>query len=46
VENVRHTVNEITARSEVLAGLVEDGRLLVVGGVYDLATGEITWLGS
>lgn len=43
-ENVRLTVNEITARSEVLASLVEDGKLLVVGGVYDLATGEITWL--
>lgn len=46
VENVRHTVNEITSRSPVLAGLVEDGKLIVVGGVYDLATGEIAWLDS
>ncbi|TVS07704.1 MAG: carbonic anhydrase [Phycisphaerales bacterium] len=46
IENVRHTVNEVTARSAVLAGLVEDGKLIVVGGVYDLTTGEITWLDS
>lgn len=46
IENVRHTVNEISARSPVLAGLIAEGKLLVVGGVYDLASGEITWLES
>jgi carbonic anhydrase len=42
--NVRQTVADITARSEVLRGLVERGDLMVVGGVYDIATGEIDWL--
>lgn len=46
IANVQQAVNDITARSPVLAGLVAEGKLLVVGGVYDLATGEITWLDS
>jgi carbonic anhydrase len=46
IENVQKAMDDITARSPVLAGLVADGKLLVVGGVYDLATGEITWLDS
>ncbi len=29
-------------RSPVIAGLVREGKLLVVGGVYDLATGRVT----
>lgn len=43
-ENVEKTMNDITARSPVLAGLVAEGKLLIVGGVYDLATGQIAWL--
>lgn len=43
-QNVRNVVAELTGRSDVLAGLVEQGDLLVVGAVYDLATGVIRWL--
>jgi carbonic anhydrase len=46
IENVRLTINEISARSPVLAGLVAEGKLIIVGGVYDLASGKITWLES
>jgi carbonic anhydrase len=46
IENVQLAVNEITARSAVLAELVAEGRLIVVGGVYDLASGKVTWLES
>jgi carbonic anhydrase len=42
--NVVRTMNDITERSEVLAGLVEEGKLIIAGGVYDLATGEINWI--
>lgn len=44
--NVRRTVADIQSRSEVLRGLVESGDLKVVGAVYDLATGDVTWLDS
>ncbi|MGP1272038.1 MAG: carbonic anhydrase family protein [Phycisphaerales bacterium] len=46
IANVRKTVADITAESPVLAQLVSEGKLLVVGGVYDLATGQIRWLDS
>jgi carbonic anhydrase len=43
-ENVRQTQADIIARSEVIADLVASGDVAVVGGVYDLATGQVTWL--
>ncbi len=42
--NVRRTMDDLTARSEVLAGLVEEGKLIIAGGVYDLATGKVNWI--
>ncbi len=43
-ENVRRTVNDIVSESTVIAELVESGDLAVVGGIYDLASGRVTWL--
>jgi carbonic anhydrase len=43
-ENVRQTVEDILSESTVIAELVESGELLVVGGIYDLASGRVTWL--
>lgn len=45
-ENVRQTMDDILASSEVISGLVESGDVGIVGGVYDLATGRIVWLDS
>ena len=45
-ENVRRTMADILESSEVISGLVESGDLGVVGGVYDLATGHVTWMES
>ncbi len=45
-ENVRQTIADLLAQSEVISDLVESGDLLVVGGVYDLATGRVNWLDS
>ena len=41
-ENVRHQAELISEASPLIAKLVRDGRLLVAGGVYDLATGIVT----
>ncbi|MGB9359719.1 MAG: carbonic anhydrase, partial [Acidimicrobiia bacterium] len=43
-ENVRQTITDLLAQSEVISNLVEAGDLLVVGAVYDLGTGRVTWL--
>ena len=45
-ENVRRTMADILESSEVISDLVESGDLGVVGGVYDLATGQVTWMES
>lgn len=41
-ENVRMTVKDITKNSETLATLVKEGKLKVVGGMYDLNTGKVS----
>lgn len=41
--NVRHTVDQILARSEVLSSMVAKGEIGVIGGMYDLATGQVTF---
>lgn len=42
VQNVRMNVAAITRRSVVLREMVEDGDLIVVGAMYDVASGEVT----
>ncbi len=41
--NVRLVMGQITDRSPLLAGLVRDGKVAVVGGMQDLATGRVTF---
>ena len=43
-ENVRQTIADILEQSEILSTMVEAGEVMVVGGVYDLATGGVEWL--
>ena len=45
-ENVRQTITDILDQSPLIAEMVANGELLVVGGVYDLASGEVSWLDS
>ena len=40
-ENVRLTVAKAAAARPIVSGLVADGKVKVVGGVYDLATGRV-----
>jgi carbonic anhydrase/SulP family sulfate permease len=44
--NVRRTMSQIRARSPKLRGLLEDGTLLLVGGIYDVVTGRVELLDS
>jgi len=41
--NVDLTVQNILDRSPVMKGLVDEGKLVVVGAMYDLSTGQIHW---
>ncbi|PLW81362.1 carbonic anhydrase [Kineobactrum sediminis] len=43
-ENVRQTVDNILQQSAVLNELVQDGKLKVVGAMYDVSTGKVTFL--
>ena len=41
VANVRYQVRKLTQASTVIAKLIADGQLLVVGGVFDVATARV-----
>jgi len=43
-QNVKMTVDNILDRSLVLRELVDKGRLMVVGAMYDVATGKVTFM--
>ena len=43
-ENVRRAVTDITERSSVLAELKENGSIDIVGGMYDVTSGVVTFL--
>jgi carbonic anhydrase len=45
-ENVRQTVADILAESQVISEMVDAGEIAIVGGIYDLATGQVRWLES
>jgi carbonic anhydrase len=42
--NVRMVVQQLRSSTPVLSELVARGKLKIVGGVYSLQTGEVTWL--
>jgi carbonic anhydrase len=42
--NVKHTMDTIRKDSPLLAQMEKDGQLLIVGGIYDVATGKVNWL--
>jgi len=39
--NVRHTIDEIRRRSDVLAGLEKDGKIKIAGSMYQLVGGKV-----
>ncbi|HEV7300769.1 MAG TPA: carbonic anhydrase [Tepidisphaeraceae bacterium] len=42
--NVRRATVELTERSPLLAEYVKSGKLKIIGGVYDIHTGQVDWL--
>ena len=42
--NVQMVVRQLRSSTPVLSDLVAHGKLKIVGGVYSLETGEVTWL--
>lgn len=42
--NVVQTVADIRERSEVIRNLEAEGKIKVVGAMYDISTGKVTWL--
>jgi carbonic anhydrase len=43
-QNARDAASQLTARSEVLAALVEKHQLKIVAAMHDVSTGAIRWL--
>ncbi len=43
-ENVRRTIRDIREKSQVIADLEAEGKLEVVGAMYDISTGEVRFL--
>ena len=41
--NVQRTVNEIIKRSPIIAEMVENGLINIVGGMYDITLGTVTF---
>ena len=44
--NVQKTIEDIRAMSPVLAELEQEGKLKIVGAMYDIGTGKVTFLDS
>lgn len=42
--NVVHQVNELRKRQPVLSRAFKAGQIIIVGGVYDLSTGKVTYI--
>ena len=39
--NVRLVMKEISERSPILRGMLDQGKIILVGGMYDLSTGKV-----
>jgi carbonic anhydrase len=42
--NVQKTVEDLRRGSDIIGGRVRDGKLKIVGGVYNLADGKVAWV--
>lgn len=42
--NVKRTVKTITQTSTILKEMIEKGEIGIIGGIHDIATGEVTFL--
>ena len=42
-ENVRVAIEEIRAKSDILAEMEKNGEIAIIGGMYDISTGEVVF---
>jgi carbonic anhydrase len=45
-QNVRDSMHEIRERSQILRELIDSGKVGLVGGMYDVATGKVTFFAN
>lgn len=41
--NVDHTITQIRERSQILRKLEEEGTIMIIGGMYDIHSGQVTF---
>ena len=44
VSNVKNIINEIRINSQILKEMEENGEIKIIGAVYNMSTGEVTFL--
>lgn len=44
IQNVMLTISQVRAQSPVLVDLEQQGKILIVGGLYNIDTGEVTFI--
>ncbi|WP_302117982.1 bifunctional SulP family inorganic anion transporter/carbonic anhydrase [Allorhodopirellula heiligendammensis] len=44
--NVQHTANQIVSRSDIIRSAVDEGRVKVIGAMYDVKSGSVKFLGD
>ena len=44
--NVFQSIKDVLTRSAIVSDLVKEGKLKIIGAVYDIETGRINWLGN
>jgi len=44
IQNVMLTISQVRAQSPVLVDLEQQGKILIVGGIYNIDTGEVTFI--
>ena len=42
--NVKATMDHILATSPTIAGLVNEGKVVIAGGIYDLESGKVSFI--
>ena len=42
-KNVLHSIDQIHQNSPILHRLTEEGKLMIVGAIYDISTAEVTF---
>lgn len=46
IANVWQSIDDLFKQSPILRGLTKEGKLKVVGAVYDVASGQVKWFGE